>query len=100
MRENVQPLGISGHESILDAVVDHLHEVSATGRTAVQISIFRRALAGRAAGRRIGIALSRSERPEYGIEALHRCPGTTNHQAVSTLQSPDASAGSHVNVVD
>ena len=35
-----QSFGIGGHDSVLDAVVDHLHEVAGAVRTAVQVALF------------------------------------------------------------
>src|SRR5262245_46639829 len=36
--QNAEPLGIGGHDSVLDPVVDHLDEVAGTVRPAVQIA--------------------------------------------------------------
>ncbi len=45
MLQNVEPLGIRRHEPVLDAVVNHFHEVPCAGRAAVQIAFFGGALA-------------------------------------------------------
>jgi hypothetical protein len=30
--QNVDPLGVRGHETVLDSVMHHLHEVAGSGR--------------------------------------------------------------------
>ena len=37
--QDVQALGVGGHEAVLDAVVDHLHEVAGAVRAAVQVAL-------------------------------------------------------------
>ena len=37
--QDVQALGVGGHDPVLDAVVDHLHEVAGAGRAAVQVAV-------------------------------------------------------------
>ena len=37
--EDVEALGVGGHHPVLDAVVDHLHEVAGAGRAAVQVAL-------------------------------------------------------------
>ena len=34
--DDAQPLGVGGHDPVLDAVVDHLHEVARAVRAAVE----------------------------------------------------------------
>ena len=85
MLEDVQPFSVSGHQAVLDAVMDHLHEVSRSCRTAVQISVFSGAVPPLPAGGGRRRAAAGSKRAEYGIKTLDRRFRTTNHQAVATL---------------
>src|SRR5262245_9028346 len=59
--QDVEPLGVRGHEAVLDAVVHHLHEVPGAVRTAVQVPLIGRALARPPWRGRSGVA-ARSER--------------------------------------
>ena len=43
--EDVEPLGVGGHDAVLDAVVDHLDEVPRAVRPAVQVALLGRARA-------------------------------------------------------
>ena len=51
--EDVQALGVGGHDAVLDAVVDHLHEVACAVRPAVEVAVLRGA-PGRPSARRPG----------------------------------------------
>ena len=55
--EDVEPLGVGGHDPVLDPVVDHLHEVAGAVRAAVQVAVL-----GRARARRCGPACARPTR--------------------------------------
>ena len=56
--EDVEALGVGGHDPVLDPVVDHLHEVAGAVRAAVQVAVL-----GRARRRRCGPACARPTRP-------------------------------------
>ena len=97
--QDVQPLGISGHEPVLDSVVDHLDEVSGPVRPAVQIAVLRGAaqlLASRGAW---DVAPAGGEGGEDRVEALHDLVLAADHEAVAALEAPHASARAHVDVV-
>ena len=49
--QDVAALGVRGHEAVLDAVVDHLHEVARRRRAAVQVAVLGGAAEPLAAGR-------------------------------------------------
>ena len=49
--EDVEALGVRLHEAVLDAVVDHLHEVAGAGRAAVEPALLLRRVLAFAAGR-------------------------------------------------
>src|SRR5581483_8195032 len=91
--------GVGGHDPVLDSVVDHLDEVAAAVRAAVQIPSFGGAADGLPPRRARDIAHAGSERGKDRIEVLHDRVLAADHQAVSTLASPDAAAGAHIDVV-
>src|SRR5216117_1929196 len=97
---DAQPLGVGGHDPVLDPVVDHLDEVARPVRPAVEIPLL---------GRAVGLLASRSARDVAGagrqpgedrIEALDHLRLAPDHHAVPALQPPDAATGPHVDVVD
>src|SRR5262249_49084804 len=95
-----QALGISGHDPVFDTVVHHLDEMAAAVRAAVQIALLGGAIqlfATRSAG---NIADSRSEGRENRIEMLDDILLAADHHAVATFQTPYASAGAHVHIVN
>ena len=47
---NVEAFGVRLHQAVLDAVVDHLHEVTGAGGAAVEIALLGRCLLAVAAG--------------------------------------------------
>ena len=63
--EDVEAFRVGGHQAVLDAVVDHLHEVAGAVAAAVQIALRRRAVRGalgrRRAACRPGPALRKSD---------------------------------------
>src|SRR5207247_850082 len=89
-----------GHDPVLYSVVDHLHEVAAAVRPAVEIPALGGAVYGlppRSAG---DTARAGSERGKDRIEALHHGVLAADHQAISALAPPDAAAGSDIHVMD
>ena len=69
--EDAQAFRVRGHDPVLDAVVDHLHEVARAARPAVQVAVLGGAADLLAARRAIDVAAARGERLEDGIETLH-----------------------------
>src|SRR5205823_179327 len=98
--ENVESLRVGLHEAVLDAVVDHLDEVAGAGGTAVEIALFCRALHLFAAGRARDVAAAGSEDTKDRIQPFHRGLLTADHQAVSALETPDASARADIEIVN
>src|ERR1039458_6271834 len=101
--ENVEALRVGLHHSVFDAVVDHIYEMSGTGRAAVDVAVFggtsggaRHFLAARSAR---DVAASGRQRFEDRVEAPDGFLRATDHHAVAALQSPDAAAGADVHVV-
>ena len=67
--QDLEALRVGLHHPVLDAVVDHLHVVASARRADVQV------------------AVRRSERPEDGLERLHRIGVATDHQAEAVGQA-------------
>ncbi len=99
MLQDVQPLGIGGHEAVLDTVVDHFDEMSRARRAAMQVTLFSGAADFFAAGSAVDVATSRGQRFEDGIETLHNLGLAADHLAVAAFESPYAAARAHVNIV-
>ena len=99
--EDVQALGVGGHEPVLDAVVDHLDEVPGAVGAAVQVAVLG---VGRGSPVRPGV---RGAAPtpgaiaaKIGSSRVDRVVLAADHQAVAALEAPDAAAGADVDVVD
>ena len=72
--QDVEPLGVRGHERVLDAVVHHLHEVAGAGGSAVQVAhLLGRGIAG-AAGRALGRGLDARARARGRSDRAGRPP--------------------------
>jgi hypothetical protein len=98
--QHAEPLRVGGHHSVLDAVVDHLHEVAGAVGSAVQVALLRAAAAlpaPRCGRRRIH---ARCQGREDRVEAAHGALLAPDHQAVAALEPAHAPAGADVDVVD
>src|SRR5215218_4195992 len=98
--EDVEALGVGGHDAVLDPVVDHLHEVAGAVGAAVQVAVLRGRELPVAPRRALGRVDTRREAGEDRVEPLHRPVGAADHQAVAALEPEDAAAGAAVDVVD
>src|SRR5450432_137214 len=97
--QNVQALGVGGHQAIFDAVVDHFYEMACAGGAAMEIAFFGGAAGFFAAGGAIDISAAGRERFENGVEMFDHVIFAANHLAVAALESPDAAAGADIHVV-
>src|ERR1039457_5234442 len=95
-----QALGDRGHHPVLDAVVDHFHEVPGAIRPAVQIAIRSRPRGPGPAGGGLGTADTRSKGAEDGVQPLHRLVLAADHEAVAALEAVYPARGADVQVVD
>src|SRR5215813_6112313 len=66
----------------------------------MQVTFFGGALSLLASRRAVYVAAPRSERFEYRIEVLNDFRRAPDHLAVATIETPDAAAGSHIDVVN
>src|SRR5215467_14853703 len=98
--QNAKPLGVCGHDSVLDSVVDHLDEVTGAVRPTVEISALGSPAVGLPSGSAGDVAGAGSKLREDRIETLHDRRFAADHEAISALASPDATAGPDVDIVD
>ena len=98
--EDVQALGVGGHDPVLDAVVHHLHEVAGAGRPAVQVAALGGARIAGAARRALGGLDAGRERGEDGVEARDGLVVAADHQAVAAIEPEHAARGADVEVVE
>src|SRR5439155_14877611 len=90
--QDVQALGVGGHDAVLDAVVNHLHEMAGAGRPTVQIAVLGRAadpLAPRQPRRRLPAGRQRGE--DRKSTRLHS-PYVATSYAVLCLQKKNATS--------
>src|SRR5205807_1953025 len=98
--QDAEPLGVRGHDPVLDTVVDHLHEVAAATRSAVEIPPLGGAADALSPGRASDVTGAGSQGREDRIEVLDRRRLAADHQAVPALPSPDAAAGPDIDIAD
>src|SRR5581483_125682 len=96
-----QPLGVGGHDPVLDSVVHHLDEVARAVWSAMEIAVFGGAGGGLLApGRpRRGID-RRRERGEQRVEMSNDLRLAADHLAEAAFETPYAAAGTRIHVVD
>ena len=100
MLQDVQALGVRGHDPVLDAVVDHLHEVAGAVGPAVEIALLRLARVTGAAGRaHRGVDAGR-DRLEDRIEMADDVVFAADHEAEPAVETEHATARAAVDVVD
>src|SRR5262249_61039239 len=92
--------GVSGHESVLDAVVDHLDEVASAVRAAVQVPLLGGAADLVTTGRTRDVSPPGCERREDWVQTLHHIRLAADHHARAAFQSPDAAAGADIHIVN
>src|SRR5690349_427899 len=95
-----QAFRVRSHDAVFDAVVNHFDEMTGTVWPTMQITLLggtRGLVAPRSARY---VADAGSEAGKDGIQVFDYPILATNHHAVTSLQSPDATAGSDVDVMD
>src|SRR5262249_54165209 len=88
------------HQTIFDAIVNHLDEVPGPGRSAVQVAIFRGARSFFPTGRPLHASSSGSQRPEDRVKPLYGLGLTADHQSIAALQAPHSTAHALVEEVN
>jgi hypothetical protein len=99
LEQDVHAFRVRGHEAVLDAVVDHLHEVARAGRAAMQIAL----LGGSGVAPSAGSARRRLEPGcdafENRIQVTDNLLISTDHQTVAALQPEHPAAGAAIDVM-
>src|SRR6185437_6299635 len=98
--QDVQALGISRHDAVLDSVVDHLDEMTGSARSAMQISLLGRAVSLIATGCSGRGSDPGSKGGEDWLETLDHVWFAANHQTISVFRTPDPAAGPNIDIVD
>src|SRR5262249_18853342 len=98
--QNIETFGKGLHQSVFDAVMDHLDEMAGAARPAMQVTELHARVAAIATERARHIAEPRRQRLEYWIEAVDDGFGPANHHAVAALQAPDAAPGADIDVMN
>src|SRR6202035_3908169 len=98
--QDVEALGVGLHQSILDAVMNHLDEVPGAGRASVNVAALDAGIAFPEARRARDIAQPGSERREDRIEVFHSLLRAANHHAIAALDAPDAAGRAAIDVAN
>src|SRR5262249_32865454 len=98
--QNIEAFGISRHNAVFDAIVDHLHEVTGATRSTVQITMFCRRWPFFAIGRANCRCHRWCKRSEDRIKPPHDLFLASDHQAIATSEAPGTAAGADVDVMD
>src|SRR5262249_18545715 len=93
MFQDVQPFRVRCHQSIFNAVVDHLDEVARAVWPAMQVAFLSGTFHFLASGRAFYVSTTRSKRFENRIKVLNDLCLTTDHLAVAAIKSPDTTTG-------
>src|SRR4051794_14154314 len=97
---DVEAFGKGLHHAVLDAVVDHLDEVSGAGGPGVKVTLLDAMDVAAWLWRTRDVAEPGRQRGEDGIEARNRFLVAADHEAIATVQPPDAAAGPDIKVMD
>ena len=97
--EDIQALGVGAHDRVLDAVMNHLDEVTGTVGPAVQPALFFWRERARSTKGPFDVTRTWGNRcPDRG-EIVDLCVLATDHQAVAAFQSPHPAGGPAVDEV-
>ena len=100
MAQDVQAFSISGHQAVLNTIVNHLDKVPCARWATVQIAVLggaARFLSSRRAG---NITTTRSESLEDGIETADYLRFAADHLTIAALHSPDAAARADIDIMN
>ena len=99
--EDVETFGIGLHQTVFDAVVDHLDEVARTDRAGMDVAALGAGIGDLLAARRArDVAGARRQDIEDGIDGVDGFLVAAHHHAVTALEAPDAAGCPDVDVVD
>src|SRR6266699_39225 len=100
MTKDVQTFCISCHDSVFDAIVNHLDEVASPVWPAVEVALLGRSSNFLTTGSARCRVNAGGQNGEDRVKMLHHSFLTADHQAVTTLQAPDSSTRSNVNIMN
>src|SRR4029077_5821612 len=92
--------GVRGHEPVFDSVVHNLDEMSGAVRPAMQVTLFGRPTKLVTARRSRHFANSWCKLGKDRVQALNDFCVAADHHAITALQTPDAAAGSYIDIVN
>jgi hypothetical protein len=96
--ENVEAFGEGLHHAVLDAVVNHLHEMPGTRRAGVDVAVLGAVIIGLRSLVR-GMSPMPGARRRTADRGAHGLGIAADHHAVTALQAPDAAGSADVDVV-
>src|ERR1035441_3889345 len=100
MTQNVQSFGVGSHQSVFNPVMNHLHEMAGAGGPTMEITLLDRATDPFPSRCARDIAASWSKRLEDWIEVQYGIALTSDHQTITALDPPHASARPHINIAN
>src|SRR5437867_521689 len=103
MMQDVDAFGVRLHESVLDGVMDHLHEVARATRSTMQVAQLSAGRFTRPTWRArdaVRLLKTRRQGPKDRLQPLYRGRRAADHQAVAALEAEDAATGADVEVCD
>ena len=98
--QDVEAFSIGRHDSVFDAVVDHLDEMPGPVRAAMQKALFSAAAAGFASGGWRGGTSAGRECRKDRLQVSDNVVLAANHQAVAAVEPGHASAGADIDVMN
>ena len=99
MFEDVETLGIGGHQPVFDAVMHHFDEMPCARRAAMQVTLLGRAFAVFPPGHGGYGPHAGCQGLEYGIQPPHWLPIPADHEAVATIQTSHPAAGADIQIM-
>src|SRR3989442_10081110 len=97
--EDVEPLRVRLHQTVLDPVVDHLDEMAGTRGPAVEVAVLRGSALRLAPWRARDGPHPGANLPETRTRRSTTAPAPPDHEAVTALEPPDAAARADIDVV-
>jgi hypothetical protein len=97
---DVEALGEGLHHAVLDAVMDHLHEVAGARGAGVDVAALGARIERLAPAGAFDLANPRRQCREDRIEPLHRLGVAADHQAVAALQAPHAARRADIEIME
>src|SRR5258708_13645534 len=98
--QDVKPFGIGLHQSVFDAVVDHLDEVARADRAGVDVALFDAWIAAIAPRRTRNVADPGGQRREDRIQPVDHRLVAPDHPTVAPIDAPDPPPGAAAHLME